>query len=82
MCEALNYFGQRARSERNMIIINSVRMTVRDNTIFSDFGRTSFTGASQFLKIMFYEAVIIGADKDAILLYYNSLVNQKSFVTK
>jgi hypothetical protein len=82
MCEALNHFGQRARFERYQVTINSIRMLVKDNTISSDSGKTSFHGAGQFLTLMFYEGILIGADRDKILQYYNSLVQSKSFVTK
>ena len=82
MIEALNYYNQKASFNRYQVNINSVKMIVRDNVIYSDFGRTSFTGASQFLTILFFEGIVIGADKDSILLHYNFLVNKNSFVAK
>lgn len=78
MCEALNYYGQRARFERYMVVINSHKMTVRNNIIYFDFGLiTPFTKSKEFLNAMFYEGIIIGADRDKILQYYNSLVQSK-----
>jgi hypothetical protein len=82
MCEALNHFGQHARFERYQVTINSIRLIVKDNVIYSDSDKTFFTGANQFLTILFFEGIVIGADRDAILLYYNSLVNKKSFVIR
>lgn len=80
ICEALNYCGQKASFNRYQVTINGIKMIVRDGIIYADFGRVPFIGASQFLTILFYEGVIIGADRDAILLHYNFLVNSKSFV--
>jgi hypothetical protein len=82
MAEALIYCGQKCTVNKYMMVVNGIKLIVRDNTIFSDNGMTSFHGAGQFLTLMFYEGIVIGADRDKILLYYNSLVNQNSFVTK
>ncbi len=82
MSQALIYCGQKCTVNKYEMNVNGIRMIVRDNTIFSDSGMTSFHGAGQFLTLMFYEGIVIGADRDKILLYYNSLVNQNSFATK
>lgn len=82
MCEALNYFNQRARFERYLVIINSHKMTIRDNVIYGEFGRTSFVGAKEFLIVMFYEGILVNCDRDKILLYYNALINKNCPKTK
>ena len=78
MISSLNFFNQKASFNRYQVTINEIRMIVRDNTIFSDSGRTQFHGAREFLTILFYEGIVIGADRDKILQYYNSLVQSKS----
>jgi len=82
LCEALNYFNQKASFNKWQVTINNIKMIVRDNVIYSDFGRTSFHGAKEFLMIMFFEGVLVNCDRDSILLYYNNLVNKNSFVAK
>jgi hypothetical protein len=82
MAEALIYCGQKCTVNKYEMNVNGTKMIVRDSIIYSDSGRTEFTGGKEFLTILFFEAILINCDRDAILRYYNSLVQSKSFVTK
>jgi hypothetical protein len=80
MSQALIYCGQKCTINKFEMNVNGTKMIIRDSIIYSDFGRTAFTGAKEFLTILFYEAILINCDRDKILQYYNSLVQSKSIV--
>jgi hypothetical protein len=82
MIESLVYNGQKASYNQYQVTINGIKMIVRDNVIYSDFGRTGFTGAAEFLRILTYEGILTNGSKDEILLRYNFLINKNSFIAK